>query len=93
MDRSEAVMWLRVADGVEIKTVWDLLKMTLKWSPVAGYSCTVQDDEIELRFDYGGNETKLLLAALQWGRAESAIAPICEYINIFLAHSEGTENE
>jgi hypothetical protein len=80
------VMWLIAADGVEIRSVWDALHAKLDCTDTAVYSSGVHKDEIELCFDYKGNDETLLYEALKWGRAEQALAPMCKAINISVSH-------
>ena len=76
------VMWLIAAEGVEIRSVWDALHATLDCTDTAVYSTGVHKDEIELSFDYKGDDEALLYEALKWGRTEQALAPLCKSIYI-----------
>ena len=79
-----AVMWLIAAEDVAIRSVWDALHATLDCTDTAVYSSGVHKDEIELCFDYKGDDEALLCEALKWGRTQQALAPMCRaiYINI-----------
>lgn len=82
-----AVMWLIAAEGVAIRSVWDALHATLDCTDSDVYSSSVHKDEIELSFDYKGDEQALLQEALKWGRAEQALAPMCKSIFINIGHA------
>lgn len=88
------VMWLIVSDEVETRSVFDAMYAVMPWINAAGYECSVSDGEIELTYDYYGNDELLLYEALKWGRAEQALAPMCQSINIgFAAKFEELEKQ
>ena len=91
--KKSAVMWLIAKEDVEIRSVWDALHGSLDCSDSEVYDIGVHKDEIELSFDYGGDESKLLYEALKWGRTEQALAPLCKSIYINIGHSPETTGE
>ena len=76
------VMWLIAAEDVAIRSVWDTLHANLDCTDSAVYSSGVHKDEIELCFDYKGDDEALLREALKWGRTQQALAPLCKTIYI-----------
>ena len=87
------VMWLIAAEGVAIRSVWDALHANLDCNDSDVYSSSVHKDEIELCFDYNGDDTALLLEALKWGRTQQALAPMCKSIYINIGHGPETTGD
>ena len=88
-----AVMWLIAKEGVAIRSVWDALHANLDCSDSDVYSSSVHKDEIELCFDYKGDDEALLQEALKWGRVEEALGPMCRAINIHIGFSDLAKGE